>query len=170
LKSSSYDDHHEFQKELNAIVVKKYFPFAIIRPRDKEACDLIVKVFRKNKNCLYYCIDCKSDIELKYNNNNNNNSKNNSKNNCRIENKSLKDAQPQRYHQIKKSMKEMENINVENDLCYIYLTSHATVSDTIEYDNDGCIVVGRGNAASFFGLAWPFYKTCRAAVGKIKKK
>jgi hypothetical protein len=164
--NSSYDDKknntQEFQKELVSVAVNEENPFAIIRPHPGDACDLIIKVFRNEENCLYYCIDCKSELELSNNNNNNNNNKNNNR-------KSLEVERPQ-YEQMKNSIAKIEHCDIKNDMCYIYFTSYENVTKIKQYDDGGCIVIGRVDSMNFFGPAWSFYKTCRAAFNLNEHK
>jgi hypothetical protein len=132
----------------------------MIRPHvDDDVCDFIFKVFRNDENCLYVCIDCKSESEFKMFNssdfeNDNKNNDNHSKLNIEL--------QPQ-YQQTKKSMEKIENFNVVNDICFIYLTTNEEITEITQYDNGGCLVVDRETTANFFGPAWSFYKTCRGS-------
>jgi hypothetical protein len=121
LKHKSYVDNTnnqlvEFKKELENIVVNENMPFAMIRPHvDDDVCDFIFKVFRNDENCLYVCIDCKSESELKmYNNSSdskydNKHNDNNNNNNSKLNIESLTVVQPQ-YEQIKKSIEKIENL------------------------------------------------------------
>jgi hypothetical protein len=70
-------------------------------------------------------------------------------NNSKLYIESLIVEQPQ-YEQIKESKKKNDNLKMENDFCFIYLTTNEEITKIIQFKNSGCLVVDRETTANFF--------------------